>query len=81
MARVVLPSTLGRFTGGEIEFEIDAGNIRQLLAALGERYPALKPHLDEGFAVAIDGQIYQDTWVQPIPPDAEVHLLPQIGGG
>jgi len=81
MARVVLPSTLARFTGGEIELELDAGNIRQLLTALAERYPALKPHLDEGFAVAIDGQIYQDTWVQPIPPDAEVHLLPQIGGG
>ena len=81
MARVVLPATLKPFTGGETEFELAAANIRQLFDRLGERYPDLKPHLEEGIAVAIDGQIYQDTWFEPIPPDAEVHLLPQIGGG
>ena len=53
----------------------------QLFRRLAERYPAIKPHLEEGLAVAIDGQIYQDAWLQPIPPDSEVHLLPQIGGG
>jgi hypothetical protein len=30
---------------------------------------------------AIDGQIYQDAWLEPVPPDSEVHLLPQIAGG
>jgi len=81
MARVVLTSTLKQFTGGESEIDIDARNIRQLFAALGERYPGLKPHLDEGMAVAIDGQMYQDSWLQPIEPDSEVFLLPQIAGG
>ncbi len=32
-------------------------------------------------AVAIDGEIFQDTWFEPIGPDAEVHLLPKIAGG
>jgi molybdopterin converting factor small subunit len=81
MARVVLSGNLRKFTGGETEVELEAGNIRQLFRALGARYPALKPHLEEGLAVAIDGQIYQDAWLEPIPPDSEVHLLPQIAGG
>ena len=78
---IVLTRGLTQFTGGESELELDAGNIRQLLGQLGERYPALKPHLVEGLAVAIDGEIFQDAWLEPIPPDSEVHLIPRIAGG
>lgn len=81
MARVVLTGNLKQYTGGETELEVEAGTVRQLLRALGERHPALKPHLEEGIAVAIDGQIYQDAWLEPVPPDSEVYLLPQIAGG
>jgi sulfur-carrier protein len=81
MARIVLTRGLTQFTGGESELELDAANIRQLLAQLGDRYPALKPHLVEGLAVAIDGEIFQDAWLEPIPPDSEVHLIPRIAGG
>ena len=81
MAKVVLTGALTQFTGGERELEIDAQNIRQLMRALGERYPAMKPHLEDGLAVAIDGQIYQDAWLEPIPPGSEVHVIPQIVGG
>jgi len=41
----------------------------------------MQPHLEEGVAVAIDGQIYQDALFQPIGPNSEVFLLPQIAGG
>ena len=34
-----------------------------------------------GIAVAIDGQIFQDSLFEPIGPDSEVFLLPQIAGG
>lgn len=81
MARIKLTSSLAQFTGGERELELDAGNIRQLLGQLGARYPALKPHLADGLAVAIDGEIFQDAWLEPIPPDSEVHLIPRIAGG
>ena len=81
MVRVVLTGNLRQLTGGETELELDAGTIRQLFRALGERYPDLKPHLEEGVAVAIDGEIFQDALLQPIPAGAEVHLLPQIAGG
>ncbi len=81
MVRVVLSGNLKQFAGGEAEFEFEVDTVMQLFRRLAERYPAIKPHLEEGLAVAIDGQIYQDAWLQPIPPDSEVHLLPQIGGG
>jgi sulfur-carrier protein len=81
MARIKLTRNLTQFTGGESELELDAGNIRQLLAQLGARYPALAPHLGDGIAVAIDGEIFQDAWLEPIPPDSEVHLIPRIAGG
>jgi len=78
---VVLSGTLKELAGGAAEIEIEAGNVRQLLRALGERYPALAPHLDDGYAIAIDGQIFQDAWFAPIGPDSEVHLVPAIRGG
>ena len=81
MARVVLTRGLTQFTGGEREIELDAANIRQLLRALGERYPDLEPHLADGVAIAIDGEIFQDAWLEPIPPGSEVHVIPQIVGG
>lgn len=81
MPRVVLTGNLKQFTGGETELDVEAGNVRQLFLALAERYPKLERHLEQGVAVAIDGQIYQDAWLEPIPPDSEVHLLPQIAGG
>jgi molybdopterin converting factor small subunit len=81
LARVVLSGTLKQLAGGDSELELDASNVRQLLRALSERYPALAPHLDSGYAIAIDGQIFQDAWFAPIGPDSEVHLLPAIRGG
>ena len=78
---MVLSGTLKELAGGAAEIEIEAGNVRQLLRALGERYPALAPHLDDGYAIAIDGQIFQDAWFAPIGPDSEVHLVPAIRGG
>jgi len=81
MARVTLIGNLRQFTGGVTEFDVDAATVRQLFTRLGERFPELAPHLEQGLAVAIDGQIYQDALLEPIDPDAEVHVLPQIAGG
>lgn len=45
------------------------------------RYPTLAPHLDHGYAIAIDGEFFQDAWFAPIRPDCEVHLVPAIRDG
>jgi molybdopterin converting factor small subunit len=81
VARVKLTHNLAQLTGGASEVEVEAANIRQLLGELGARYPALEPHLAEGLAVAIDGEIFQDAWLEPIPPESEVHLIPRNAGG
>jgi molybdopterin synthase sulfur carrier subunit len=81
MAHVTLIGNLRQYTGDVTELHIEAGTIRQLFRKLGEMFPELAPHLEEGLAVAIDGQIYQDALLEPIGADAEVHILPQIAGG
>jgi hypothetical protein len=81
MARVVLVGNLAQLTGGVVEFQIPATSVRHLFRELTARHPAIGPHLEEGVAVAIDGQIYQDALLEPIGPDSEVFLLPQIAGG
>jgi molybdopterin converting factor small subunit len=81
LARVFLSGTLKQLAGGASEIEVEARDVRQLLRALGERCPALAPHLEDGYAIAIDGEIFQDAWFAPIRPDSEVHLVPAIRGG
>jgi len=81
MARVVLVGNLARLTGGVAEFQLAATSVKQLFQQLAELHPELEAHLKEGVAVAVDGQIYQDDLFQPIAPDSEVFVLPQIAGG
>jgi molybdopterin converting factor small subunit len=81
LARVFLSGTLKQLAGGASEIVVDARDVRELLRDLGGRYPELAPHLEAGYAIAIDGQIFQDAWFAPIGPDSEVHLVPAIRGG
>ncbi len=81
MPHVTLIGNLRLFTGGVTELDVEAKNIRQLFVALGQRFPDLAPHLKEGLAVAIDGQIYQDALLIPIAENSDVQVLPQIAGG
>jgi molybdopterin converting factor small subunit len=81
VAHVVLSGTLKELAGGVAEVELDAADVSQLLRSLGERFPELAPHLNDGYAIAIDGEIFQDAWFAPIGPDSEVHLVPAIRGG
>ena len=78
---MILSGTLKQIAGGVSEIEIEARDVRQLLRELGTRFPELAPHLESGYAIAIDGEIFQDAWFAPIRPDSEVHLVPAIRGG
>jgi len=81
MVEVVLWGSLKSAAGGKTKFEVEASNIRQLLTRLGEACPGLKPQLERGVSVSIDGRIYRDAWFQPIPPRGEVYILPRLAGG
>jgi sulfur-carrier protein len=81
MARVVLVGNLAQVTGGVAEFQLSVTSVQQPFRQLSELHPAIAPHLESGVAVAIDGQIFQDSLLEPIGADSEVYLLPQIAGG
>ena len=81
MARVILWGSLKPLAGGRTEFDIEAASIRDVLVRLGEDHPGLKPRLDQGVSVSVDGVIYREAWFAPVGPDSEVHILPRLAGG
>ena len=59
MPKVVLAGIAARrFTGGQTEFEVEADTVRRMIAELDRRFPGLGHQIDEGMAVAIDGEIF-----------------------
>ena len=82
MAKVVLPNELAReLAGGQKEVEVEAENFRQLLKALDARFPGVGDRLRDGVAVAIDGEIFQEPFLESIGEDSEVFFVPQIEAG
>ncbi|MFI5315024.1 MAG: MoaD/ThiS family protein [Myxococcota bacterium] len=83
MARVVFAAGLRSCTGGAESVEIEARDVRELLSALYRRWPALEARLAEGTAIAIDGEVipHGEALHESLGPQAEIHFLPQIGGG
>ncbi len=81
MARVFLTGNMRQLAEGDVELDIDARDVRGVLRALAERFPRMAPHLEEGIAVAIDGEIFQDALFAPVGEHSEVHIMPKIGGG
>ena len=83
MARIILTDSLSkRFTDGNSDFEIVAPSVRSLIRELDNRYPGLGTQISDGtLSVAIDGDIYQDAFLEELHPDSEVAFLPKIGGG
>jgi molybdopterin converting factor small subunit len=70
-----------RLTGGQTEFDIEANTVRRMITELDRRYPGLGHQIDEGMAIAIDGEIFQDAYLEELKPDSEIVLIPKIGGG
>ena len=81
MVRVTFTSSFRSALDGAGHLELEASTIGDLLNALAAQYPAMQRHLDEGIAIAIDGEIYRDNWGVLIPTDSEVYLMPRIPGG
>ena len=80
MAKVVFPDHLMTHTDGVRELEIECRNFRSLVRALDQKWPGIEDVLTKT-AVAIDGQIYQDAWLEPIQPTSEVFFMQRIEGG
>ena len=83
MVRVLLTDSISKsYTGGVNEFEIFVSNVRQLIRQLDEKYPGLGSEINSGaLSISIDGDIYQDAFMEDLQPDSEITFLPKIGGG
>ena len=83
MARVVLTGELARrFVGKDIEIKVAARNVRHLYQLLEGLYPGMGEVFESRMlAVAIDGDIVADAFLEPLDDDTEVAFLPAIRGG
>jgi molybdopterin converting factor small subunit len=82
MPKIVLSGgSLLHFTNGETELDVAADTFRRLIRELNERFPGLGTQVEEGMAIAIDGEIYQDAYAAELKPNSEIVLIPKIGGG
>lgn len=88
MPVVHIPTMLRHLTGDRASIEVDGANLRQVFAALERECPGIAERiiangdLRADMAVAIDGSILEGGGlVQPVRVDAEIYLVPPIGGG
>lgn len=81
MAHVVLPRSLAEHTGGLLELDVPGDTVRALIAGVDARFPGVGELLAGRMAVAIDGEIVGDPFLEAIDRDSEVHFLPPVGGG
>jgi hypothetical protein len=80
MATVIFSSELQRFTGEE-KTSVSSTNYRDLLVELLNKYHRLPEDEIQKMAVAIDGDIIHDPFLEIIKPESEVHFLFRISGG
>ena len=83
-----VPASLRDASGGRERFEVEGTTLREVFAAVRASAPDLFDRLVEDgdhrpdVAVAIDGSILEDTGMfTDVAPDAEIYLVPPIGGG
>ena len=87
MPRLFFPPQLRDLIGGEAEIEVAGQSLRQVMAALDEKFPGAAARLCQGdtlvpgVAVSIDGVMGSRSLVTKVGPTSEIHFLPAIGGG
>jgi len=81
VAKVFFADHLMQYTGGTRELKLDGARFRDLVAQLDVRFPGISQILIGKVAVAIDGDIIHDPFLEPVGPDTEVYFLHRIEGG
>ncbi len=81
IVRFASGSPCQQFIGGGSELEVAATTFRRLVLELEQLFPGMGRQVEEGMAVAIDGEIYQDAYAAELKPGSEIYLIPKIGGG
>ena len=81
LVHVKLGGPLMSQAGGKTSFDVEAATIRELLDQLGEMHPELRPMLEKGVTVAVNGTVFRGAFLTPIAAGSEVYLLPALVGG
>lgn len=81
MVKVLLWGSLRAHTDGQALVEVEARTFKQVLDKLAEAYPGLRPQIERGVSMAIDGRIYREAWFAEIKPESEVVVMPYMTGG
>src|SRR5712692_9925958 len=88
MPVVHVPASLRNLTDGRDRLDVAGETLRQVFDALERECPDLTARILQGgqlrsdIAVAIDGTILEGSGlIQPVGPNAEIYLVPPIGGG
>jgi len=81
VARIVFLAAHRRFTGGSHEMQAEARDFRGVVAAVRERFPEFPESELLGCSVAIDGEIVNRPWLEPIGADSELIFVARIGAG
>ncbi|MBM4076217.1 MAG: MoaD/ThiS family protein [Planctomycetes bacterium] len=87
MPKVFIPSLLRSLTKGESEVIVSGSTVLDVIDSLDGQYPGFKERicpggvLKPGLMIAV-GQTYSQQGLrESVDDDAEVHILPAIGGG
>ena len=80
MAKVTLPDSFSGFTDGVREYETHVTVYRDLEVELKEKFPGIEKELNKS-SLAVDGQIYQDPFLEEFGASSEIFFIPRIEGG
>jgi molybdopterin converting factor small subunit len=87
MAHVFVPTLLRPLCGGRHEVEVPAATLDEMLRGLDALCPGFYERVVENgrvrgeLAVAIDSEAGSFPLYEPLRPDAQVTIIPAIGGG
>lgn len=87
MAKVFVPALMRKLAGDEPVVEVPGATLREVMDNLGAAYPGMKELIVEngrvrpGLQLAVDGVLSATGLMAKVPEDAEVHILPALGGG
>ena len=87
MALVHIPRHMRDATDGEATVEVPGGQLTKVVDALLDAHPPLRAVLmTDGrvrpdISIAINSEMTDNGLLVQVPDDAEVHLVPALGGG
>lgn len=87
LATVFVPPAMRSLCGGARSLHVSGTSVREIVNDLEARWPGFRDSLLEddrlrpGLAIAVNSESQPLGLLAPVPPGAEVHILPAMSGG